>query len=129
MRFSQVAFSVTPVAAAVSQAAGPISGNHRQRRAQFTSKNGQDAQAPNQKLQGFVRELVLQRWRRGVHAWPGRTVRKRKVCHDNVCGHCSASRFHTRNEVRTTIKTALRVILNKMRTLVPQVASSDSARS
>jgi hypothetical protein len=52
MRFSQVAFSVTLVAAA-SVSAGPISGDYHQRRAQFTLKNGQDAQALNKKFQGL----------------------------------------------------------------------------
>ena len=51
MRFSQVAFSVTLVAAAVS--AGPISADYHQRRAQFTLKNGQDAQALNKKFQSL----------------------------------------------------------------------------
>lgn len=49
MRFSQVAFSVTLVAAV---SAGPISGDYRQRRAApFALKNGQDAQALNKKFQ------------------------------------------------------------------------------
>ena len=77
MRFSQVAFSITLVTEAIS--AGPISGDHRQLRAQLTLKNGQDAQALNEKFQCFVLELVLQRWRRGVHAGPGRTVRRASI--------------------------------------------------
>jgi hypothetical protein len=51
MRFSQVAFSVTLVAAV---SAGPISGDYNQRRAAaFALKNGQDAQALNQKFQSL----------------------------------------------------------------------------
>ena len=53
MRFSQVAFSVTLVAAV---SAGPISGDYHQRRAaaaSFALKNGQDAQALNQKFQSL----------------------------------------------------------------------------
>ena len=55
MRFSQLAFSVTLVAAV---SAGPISGDYHQRRAAaaaaaFALKNGQDAQALNQKFQSL----------------------------------------------------------------------------
>jgi hypothetical protein len=54
MRFSHVAFSATLVAAV---SAGPISGDYHQRRAaaaaSFALKNGQDAQALNQKFQSL----------------------------------------------------------------------------
>jgi len=51
MRFSQVAFSVTLVAAV---SASPISGNYHQRRAAaFALSNGQDAQALNKKFQSL----------------------------------------------------------------------------
>lgn len=53
MRFLQVAFSVTLVAAV---SASPISGDYHQRRAAaaaFALKNGQDAQALNKKFQSL----------------------------------------------------------------------------
>lgn len=150
MRFSQVAFSVTLVAAV---SAGPISGDYHQRRAaaaSFALKNGQDAQALNQKFQSLSTSSSCNAGEQAcVQGQLAQCVDGKFVmtpCASTL--QCVAlplvnkpgTRYvppHPREFHRFRLKhtdTALRVIPSKTRqrvsrTPVPQVVSSESARS
>jgi hypothetical protein len=154
MRFSQVAFSVTLVAAV---SAGPISGDYHQRRAAaapFALKNGQDAQALNKKFQSLSTGSSCNSGEQAcVQGQLAQCVNGKFVmtpCASTL--QCVAlplvNKPGTRYVPRTThsheqefhrfrlthLDTALRVIPSKTRkrvsrTRAPQVVSSESARS
>ncbi len=145
MRFSQVVFSVSLVAAV---SARPISGDYHQRRAaQFALKNGQDAQALNRKFQSLSASSSC---KDGEQA-----------CVQGQLAQCAGGKFvmtpcastlqcvalplvnkpgtryvphNPTSHLANISSTALRVIPSKTRnrvsrTLVPQVVSSESVRS
>jgi hypothetical protein len=149
MRFSQVAFSVTLVAAV---SAGPISGGYHQRRAaaaSFALKNGQDAQALNQKFQSLSASSACSSGEQAcVQGQLAQCVDGKFVmtpCASTL--QCVALPLVNKPGTRYVpphpgisslsaehVDTALRVTPSKTRkrvsrTPVPQVVSSESARS
>lgn len=144
MRFSQIALSVTLVAAV---SAHPISGDYHQRRAAFTLKNGQDAQLLNRKFQSLSANSPCNAGEQAcVKGQLAQCVGGKFVmtpcastlqCVALPLVNKAGTRYVPHNPASLLAKhidTALRAIRSKTRKLesrtpVPQVALSESVRS